>query len=53
MLTIQSLENRCENYKAAYTSLELDYIRRLNDKEKSQYKPRDKDEDLKIFIADD
>lgn len=53
MLTIQSLENRCENYKAAYASLELDYIRRLNDKEKSQYKPRDKDEDLKIFIADD
>ncbi|CAD8051179.1 unnamed protein product [Paramecium sonneborni] len=53
LLTIHSLENRCNNYKSAYSQLEQDYIRRLNEKERAQYKGRDNDEDLSIYILDD
>ncbi|CAK72299.1 unnamed protein product (macronuclear) [Paramecium tetraurelia] len=53
LLTIHSLENRCNNYKTAFSQLEQDYIKRLNEKERAQYKVRDKDEDLSVYILDD
>ncbi|CAD8159076.1 unnamed protein product [Paramecium octaurelia] len=53
LLTIHSLENRCNNYKSAFSQLEQDYIKRLNEKERAQYKVRDKDEDLSVYILDD
>lgn len=34
LLTVNSLENRCNTYKTAFTQLEQDYIRRLNEKER-------------------
>ncbi|CAD8046120.1 unnamed protein product [Paramecium primaurelia] len=53
LLTIQSLENRCNNYKTAFSQLEQDYVKRLNEKERAQYKVRDKDDDLSVYILDD
>ncbi|CAD8143606.1 unnamed protein product [Paramecium pentaurelia] len=53
LLTIHSLENRCNNYKSAFSQLEQDYVKRLNEKERAQYKVRDKDDDLSVYILDD